>query len=519
MDSGLGEERIYNMIEQRPDWCVSRQRLWGVPILALLCEDCGEAWNDPKWMRDIAARFAKHPTGCDYWYEADMKDIVPEGLKCPKCGGHHLKADKDILDVWWDSGVSWKAVCEYRLELDYPADVYLEGSDQHRGWFQSSLLPSVGANGHAPYKAVVSQGFTLDGQGRKMSKSLGNGIDPLEVIAQYGADALRFMLLDGSTPGNDMRYSEKKVEAARNFANKLWNATRFVLMNLPEDFQPGLPEESKLDMSDKWVLTKLNQVAGAMTDNLDHFEMGLAAAKINSFIWDVYCDWFIEIAKPRLNSGDAEQADTARRVLVYVLDKALKLLHPFMPFITEELYQALPGSAETIMTQAWPTFDAAHNWAAEEEAFEKVMDYIKAVRTMRTEMNVHPAKKTSMIIETADAAPFQNAQVYLAKFAFATDVTFTEKYEGSTDGMVQVSTHAARGFIPMMELIDREKELARLNKEKAKAEKEMAMFGNQLNNPKFVERAPAALVEEIRAKFAKSQDKLANIEQSIKALG
>ena len=201
------------------------------------------------------------------------------------------------------------------------------------------------------------------------------------------------------------------------------------------------------------------------------------------------------------------------------IDKALKLLHPFMPFITEELYQALPGSAETIMTQAWPTFDAAHNWAAEEEAFEKVMDYIKAVRTMRTEMNVHPAKKTSMIIETADAAPFQNAQVYLAKFAFATDVTFTEKYEGSTDGMVQVSTHAARGFIPMMELIDREKELARLNKEKAKAEKELAMFGNQLNNPKFVERAPAALVEDIRAKYAKSQDKLANIEQSIQALG
>ena len=273
-----------------------------------------------------------------------------------------------------------------------------------------------------------------------------------------------------------MRYSEKKVEAARNFANKLWNATRFVLMNLPEDFQPGLPSEEKLDMSDKWVLTKLNQVAGAMSDNLDHYEMGLAAAKINSFIWDVYCDWFIEIAKPRLNSGDAEQADTARRVLVYVLDKALKLLHPFMPFITEELYQALPGSAETIMTQSWPTFDEAHNWADEEEAFEKVMDYIKAVRTMRTEMNVHPAKKTSMIIETADPAPFQNAEVYLAKFAFATDVTFTEKYEGSTDGMVQVSTHAARGFIPMMELIDRDKELARLNKEKAKAEKELAML-------------------------------------------
>ena len=213
------------------------------------------------------------------------------------------------------------------------------------GWAAIEELGGVVAyTGKAPFDTVCIHGIVRDSQGRKMSKSLGNGIDPLEVIAQYGADALRFMLVDGSTPGNDMRYIEKKVEAARNFANKLWNATRFVLMNLPEDFEPGLPSEDKLDMSDKWVLTKLNQVAGAMTDNLDHYEMGLAAAKINSFIWDVYCDWFIEIAKPRLNSGDAEQADTARRVLVYVLDKALKLLHPFMPFITEELYQALPYS-------------------------------------------------------------------------------------------------------------------------------------------------------------------------------
>ena len=444
---------------------------------------------------------------------------------CPKCGGAKLTQDPDTLDTWFSSALwpfstlGWPNEDSADLKYFYPTNTLVTGYDIIGFWVSRMIFSGLAYTGKAPFNTVCIHGIVRDSQGRKMSKSLGNGIDPLEVIAQYGADALRFMLVDGSTPGNDMRYIEKKVEAARNFANKLWNATRFVLMNLPEDFEPGLPSEELLDMSDKWVLTKLNQVAGAMTDNLEHYEMGLAAAKINSFIWDVYCDWFIEIAKPRLNSGDAQQADTARRVLVYVLDKALKLLHPFMPFITEELYQALPGSAETIMTQSWPTFDEAHNWADEEEAFEKVMDYIKAVRTMRTEMNVHPAKKTSMIIETADATPFQNAQVYLAKFAFATDVTFTEKYEGSTDGMVQVSTHAARGFIPMMELIDREKELARLNKEKAKAEKEMAMFGNQLNNPKFVERAPAALVEEIRAKFAKSQDKLANIEQSIKALG
>ena len=485
-----------NWMKGTRDWCISRQLWWGHQIPAWYCDDCGET---------VVAKSAP--------------------CACPKCGSAKLTQDPDTLDTWFSSALwpfstlGWPNEESEDLKYFYPTNTLVTGYDIIGFWVSRMIFSGLAYTGKAPFSTVCIHGIVRDSQGRKMSKSLGNGIDPLEVIAQYGADALRFMLVDGSTPGNDMRYIEKKVEAARNFANKLWNATRFVLMNLPEDFAPGLPSEDKLDMSDKWVLTKLNQVAGAMTDNLDHYEMGLAAAKINSFIWDVYCDWFIEIAKPRLNSGDAEQADTARRVLVYVLDKALKLLHPFMPFITEELYQALPGSAETIMTQSWPTFDEAHNWADEEEAFEKVMDYIKAVRTMRTEMNVHPAKKTSMIIETADAAPFQKAQVYLAKFAFATDVTFTEKYEGSTDGMVQVSTHAARGFIPMMELIDRDKELARLNKEKAKAEKEMAMFANQLNNPKFVERAPAALVEDIRNKYAKSQDKLANIEQSIKALG
>ena len=437
-----------NWMKNTRDWCISRQLWWGHQIPAWYCDDCGET---------VVAKSAP--------------------CSCPKCGGTKLTQDPDTLDTWFSSALwpfstlGWPNEESADLKYFYPTNTLVTGYDIIGFWVSRMIFSGLAYTGKAPFDTVCIHGIVRDSQGRKMSKSLGNGIDPLEVIAKYGADALRFMLVDGSTPGNDMRYSEKKVEAARNFANKLWNATRFVLMNLPEDFQPGLPEESKLDMSDKWVLTKLNQVAGAMSDNLDHYEMGLAAAKINSFIWDVYCDWFIEIAKPRLNSGDAEQADTARRVLVYVLDKALKLLHPFMPFITEELYQALPGSAETIMTQPWPTVDESHNWTAEEEAFEKVMDYIKAVRTMRTEMNVHPAKKTSMIIETADAAPFQSAQVYLAKFAFATDVTFTAKYEGGTDGMVQVSTHAARGFIPMMELIDREKELARLNKERPRRKK------------------------------------------------
>ena len=484
-----------NWMKNTRDWCISRQLWWGHQIPAWYCDACGET---------VVAKEAP--------------------AACPKCGCTHLTRDPDTLDTWFSSALwpfstlGWPNQTE-DLSYFYPTDTLVTGYDIIGFWVSRMIFSGLAYTGKAPFHTVCIHGIVRDSQGRKMSKSLGNGIDPLEVIAQYGADALRFMLVDGSTPGNDMRYSEKKVEAARNFANKLWNATRFVLMNLPEDFVPGLPGAAALDMSDKWVLTKLGQTAAAMTDNLDHYELGLAAAKINAFIWDVYCDWFIEIAKPRLNSGDAAQADTARRVLVYVLSEALKLLHPFMPFITEELYQALPGSGETIMTAAWPTADPARSWPEEEEAFEKVMDYIKAVRTMRTEMNVHPAKRTSMVIETADPAPFQKAQVYLAKFAFATDVSFTACYEGSTEGMVQVSTHAARGFIPMMELIDRDKELARLEKEKAKAEKELAMFQKQLANPKFVEKAPAALVEETRAKAARSQDKLANIEQSIRALG
>ena len=484
-----------NWMKNTRDWCISRQLWWGHQIPAWYCDECGET---------VVAKEAP--------------------AVCPKCGCTHLTRDPDTLDTWFSSALwpfstlGWPHETE-DLKYFYPTDTLVTGYDIIGFWVSRMIFSGLAYTGKAPFHTVCIHGIVRDSQGRKMSKSLGNGIDPLEVIAQYGADALRFMLVDGSTPGNDMRYSEKKVEAARNFANKLWNATRFVLMNLPEDFVPGLPDTAALDMSDKWVLTKLGQTAAAMTDNLDHYELGLAAAKINAFIWDVYCDWFIEIAKPRLNSGDAAEADTARRVLVYVLGEALKLLHPFMPFITEELYQALPGSGETIMTAAWPAADPDCSWPEEEEAFEKVMDYIKAVRTMRTEMNVHPAKRTSMVIETADPAPFQRAEVYLAKFAFATEVTFTGHYEGSTDGMVQVSTHAARGFIPMMELIDRDKELARLNKEKAKAEKELAMFENQLSNPKFVEKAPAALVEETRAKAARSRDKLANIEQSIRALG
>ena len=485
-----------NWMRGTRDWCISRQLWWGHQIPAWYCDDCGQT---------MVAKEA--PTACT------------------KCGSTHLTQDPDTLDTWFSSALwpfstlGWPNEESEDLKYFYPTNTLVTGYDIIGFWVSRMIFSGLAYTGKAPFDTVCIHGIVRDSLGRKMSKSLGNGIDPLEVIDQYGADALRFMLVMGSTPGNDMRYSEEKVKAARNFANKLWNAARFVLMNLPEDFQPGLPAEDRLDMSDKWLLSNLNRVAREMNDNLEKYEMGLAAAKINDFIWDIYCDWYIEIAKVRLNSGDETQADTARKVLVYVLDKMLKLLHPFMPFVTEEIYQALPGSAETIMTQEWPTFDQAHDWPAEEADFAKVMDLIKAIRNIRNEMGVHPVKKTTLVIETGEPQAFEKGNVYLAKFAFATEVTLTDKYTGSTDGMVQVATSAARGFIPMMELIDREKELERLNKELEKAQKQADSFSRQLENPNFVQRAPEKLVNDTRAKLEAAQEKKEKILQAIAALG
>ena len=485
-----------NWMKNTRDWCISRQLWWGHQIPAWYCDDCGET---------VVAKNAP--------------------CACPKCGSTHLTQDPDTLDTWFSSALwpfstlGWPNEDSEDLNFFYPTSTLVTGYDIIGFWVSRMIFSGLAYTGKAPFDTVLIHGIVRDSQGRKMSKSLGNGIDPLEVIDQYGADALRMMLVVGSTAGNDMRYSDEKVKAQRNFANKLWNATRFVLMNLPEGFRPGMPAEDQLDMSDKWVLSELARTAAEATANLDKYELGLAAEKVESFIWDVYCDWYIEICKSRLNSGDEAQADTARKVLVHTLDAALRLLHPFMPFITEELYQALPGCGETIMLQSWPANEEMPTWPEECADFEKLMDYIKAVRAVRSDMNVHPAKKTSMVIETASPAAFEKGSVYLARFAFATDVTLTEKFEGDTAGMVTVATPAARGFIPMMELIDREKELARLNKELEKAEKEATVFERQLSNPKFVEKAPEKLVAETRAKQAAARDKIQNLRQSIAALG
>ena len=490
-----------NWMKNTRDWCISRQLWWGHQIPAWYCDDCGET---------VVAKSAP--------------------CTCPKCGGTKLTQDPDTLDTWFSSALwpfstlGWPNEESEDLKYFYPTNTLVTGYDIIGFWVSRMIFSGLAYTGKAPFDTVCIHGIVRDSQGRKMSKSLGNGIDPLEVIAQYGADALRFMLVDGSTPGNDMRYSEKKVEAARNFANKLWNATRFVLMNLPEDFQPGLPGEEKLDMSDKWVLTKLNQVAGAMSDNLDHYEMGLAAAKINSFIWDVYCDWFIEIAKPRLNSGDAEQADTARRVLVYVLDKALKLLHPFMPFITEEIWQALPHEegveeGSFLMLQTWPEYQAELDFPAEAKAMELIMDAIRAVRTRRSEMNVPPSKKAHLTVATDEAAVFQLGVPFLKKMAYASEVTIVPAGQAAeAAGQVTVVTHAAQVSMPLAELVDLEKEKARLEKELKKNSAELEKLNAKLANPGFVNKAPEHVVKAEQERSVQLTELVAKLKEQLSGM-
>lgn len=485
------DKNYYFWMENTRDWCISRQLWWGHRIPAYYCDDCGEI---------------------------TVSDVHLD--TCPKCG-KPVRQDEDTLDTWFSSALwpfstlGWPEETE-DLKYFYPTNTLVTGYDIITFWVSRMIFSGLTYTDQVPFDTVLIHGLVRDAQGRKMSKSLGNGIDPLEIIEQYGADALRLTLVIGSTPGNDMRFSDDKVKASRNFANKLWNATRFVMMNLPEDFVPGEP--STLTMADRWILSRLNSLAREVTANLDKFELGLAAQKVQDFIWEVYCDWYIEIAKIRLNSEDAGEADSARKILVQVLSEALKLLHPFMPFITEEIYTALPGSADSVMNQAWPVYREEMHFEEEEIGFEKVMDLIKAVRAIRNDMGVHPTKRTSMIVETADAAPFKAGESYLAKFAFADEVSFVEKYEEDTAGMVQVVTNAARAFIPMMELIDRDKELARLNKEKAGCEKEIASCEAKLNNEGFVGKAPEQVVQKIRDSYAAAKAKLAKIEESLAVL-
>lgn len=481
-------EKIYfHWMENIKDWCISRQLWWGHQIPAWYCQDCGEM---------VVAR--ENPT------------------ECPKCHSKNLVQDPDTLDTWFSSALwpfstlGWPDKTP-ELQHFYPTSTLVTGYDIIFFWVARMIFSGLEHMGETPFETVLIHGLVRDAQGRKMSKSLGNGIDPLEIIRDYGADALRFTLATGNSPGNDMRFSTEKVNASRNFANKLWNAARFILMNLSDEIQtPDLPE--KFTLEDKWMLTKYYSLVGEVTENLEKFELGLAVQKLYDFIWDVFCDWYIELCKTRLQTG-GETALDAQRMLVYVMNGALRLLHPFMPFITEEIWQALPHEGESIMVAPWP--QKKEGYPQEEAAFEKIMAVIKGIRNRRAEMNVPPSKKAGIFIATAYQDVFQQGTPFLTRLAYASHVEIGQEFD--LKGAVQVVTDAARVFIPMDELIDKEKELARLAKEKAVCEKEIQGLTGKLSNQGFVSKAPAHVVEAERAKLEKQKERLTKIQESIAA--
>lgn len=486
-------EKVYfHWLENIRDWCISRQLWWGHRIPAWYCADCGEI---------TVSRTA--PTACAH------------------CGSKNIEQDPDTLDTWFSSALWPFSTLGWPDETEdykhyYPTNTLVTGYDIIPFWVMRMMFSGLEQTGQVPFDTVLIHGLVRDAQGRKMSKSLGNGIDPLEIIDKYGADALRFTLATGNSPGNDMRFSDERVEASRNFANKIWNAARFILMNLPEN-EPAPYIPQALAIEDKWILSQYNTLVSGVTDSLEKFELGMAVQKLYDFIWDVFCDWYIEIAKIRLNGDDEEQKATVRAVLVYVMSNTLKLLHPFMPFITEEIWQTLPHTGESIMISDWPKADSALNFAAEEAEMSRIMTAIKAVRNRRAEMNVAPSKKAKIFIETAYADTFLKGTVFFQRLASASEVEVAAHFD-DMDSAVSIITESARLYIPMDELVDFKAELARLNKEKAGVQKELDFVNNKLNNENFVNKAPAAVVEGQRQAKAQLEEKMALILESIEKI-
>ena len=474
------------------DWCISRQLWWGHQIPAWYCADCGHTTVS----RDDAA-------------------------ECEHCHSKNIERDPDVLDTWFSSALwpfstlGWPEDTE-DLKYFYPTDVLVTGYDIIFFWVARMIFSGCEHMKKPPFHTVLIHGLVRDSQGRKMSKSLGNGIDPIEMIDQFGADALRFNLITGNSPGNDMRFYVERCEAMRNFCNKLWNATRFVMMNLTID-KNELPE--KLELEDKWILSKLNALAKEVDTNFDRYELGVAATKIYDFIWDSYCDWYIELTKPRLNGEDEAAKISAQQVLLYVLTEILKLLHPFMPYITEEIFRALPHDGDALMIQTYPEFTDALNFPEEEAQFEIIMNAIRAVRSRRAEMNVPPSKKPRLIIVSPKADVFEKGTVYLSKLAYAGQVEIVTEVPADTEGMVNVVTDEARMFMPLSELVDLDKERERINREIGKAEADLAKIEAKLNNEKFVSKAPENVVAQEREKAAKARTLIENLKNSLEALG
>ena len=486
--------KIYtNWMENVHDWCISRQLWWGHQIPAWTCQECGHITVSED-----------DPTECEH------------------CHSHNIKQEEDVLDTWFSSALwpfstlGWPEETE-DYKYFYPTDVLVTGYDIIFFWVARMIFSGCEHTGKPPFHTVFIHGLVRDDKGRKMSKSLGNGIDPLEMANQYGADALRFNLVTGNSPGNDMRFYTERCEAMRNFANKIWNASRFLMMNLTID-QCQLPD--KLELEDKWILSKLNSVIPEITENMERYELGVAAQKVYDFIWDSYCDWYIELTKTRLQGEDEDSKVRAQQVLCYVLTQILKLLHPFMPFITEEIWQALPHEGDYLMLQQWPEHHANLDFPEEEKAMELIMDAIRAIRARRAEMNVPPSKKAQLTVSTLEQAVFHQGTPFLKRLAYASDVKVVEATDTvDAQGMVTIATHAARLYLPLAELVDLEKEKARIQKELDKNRKELDKLETKLNNPGFVNKAPAQVVEAERERANKLKALLVKLEESAAALG
>ncbi|MGM9578574.1 MAG: valine--tRNA ligase [Evtepia sp.] len=485
-----------NWMENVHDWCISRQLWWGHQIPVWYCDDCGH-----------------------------MTVSRTDAVKCEKCGSTHIQRDPDVLDTWFSSALwpfstlGWPENTE-DLDYFYPTDVLVTGYDIIFFWVARMIFSGCEQTKKTPFHTVFIHGLVRDDKGRKMSKSLGNGIDPLEMAEKYGADALRFNLITGNSPGNDMRFYTERCEAMRNFANKIWNASRFLMMNLTIE-DNALPE--KLELEDKWILSKLNTVIAEVTDNMDHYELGVAAQKIYDFIWDTYCDWYIEMTKPRLQGDDPAAKEQAQRVLCYVLTDILKLLHPYMPFITEEIWQALPHETDCkeqfLMLQSWPEYREDLAFPQEEKSVEILMDAVKAVRARRSEMNVPPSKKAHLTIATAEEATFTAGIPFLKRLGYASDVTVVPAtQEEAAKGQVTVVTHAAKLSMPLAELVDLEKEKARIAKELKKNRGELEKLDKKLSNPGFLAKAPENVVAAEKERAEKLAALIAQLEEQEKNL-
>ncbi|MBE6591711.1 MAG: valine--tRNA ligase [Ruminococcaceae bacterium] len=480
-----------NWMENIHDWCISRQLWWGHRIPAYYCADCGE-----------------------------MVVSETDVTVCPKCQSKNVTQDEDVLDTWFSSALwpfstlGWPEKTE-DLDYFYPTNVLVTAYDIITFWVSKMIFSGIEQMDKIPFPTVFIHGLVRDAQGRKMSKSLGNGIDPLEIVDKYGADALRFTLANGNSPGNDMRFSDEKVEASRNFANKIWNAARFILMNLEID-KITEPDPATLKPEDKWVLHQINRLTKEVTDNLDNYELGVAVAKLYDFIWDVFCDWYIELVKPRLMDKESESGRIAQNTLAWVFTNALKLLHPFMPFITEEIWLSLPHEGESIMISSWPEYKEEYVLSESKESMDRVIEVIKAIRVRRTEMNVPPSKKTNVFIETAHKDDFAACEAVFSRLASASSINLCDNHD--PDGCAVIATNSAIVHIPVAEMMDLEKELARLNGEKAKTENEIKRLEGKLSNSEFVSKAPEKVVNAEKAKLEGYKRTLENINASIEKL-